>query len=1052
MKIPSIFFVASGVLFFLVSPTMAATLQGFQGGTGFGTSTASDDGKCLVQSSSTPFLVWEKLPCGGSPGGSDGDVQFNSSGNFAGDSGLQYDTANTILRLQGSNGANPAILNINQDNNTNYDAVRFTINGFDSGLICSSFYFPADGDFPCGYNSQTGDFLIEAPNSGGFTGQRLVLNAGGDVSSTAVIIINPTTISLLNTPVLVGGSLNASNTITQSGVPVVTGSGTSAFAFWNSLGQLTMTSTPSGGGGGGGSGNGNVTVNPSSTVLSGFVPFWTTNGSTTLSPTSSLSFSALTALFANAVNASGTITSNGTPVVLNTRAVNTTSPWLTGGGALSSDLTLNFVNNGFVTAASSVSWTALQNFGAGIRVSGTVVFASTTNSLALLSATGTLLSFTGSACTSGSLVTSISATGTTICITTSTILSGYSTSTSRGTVTTSSALTANSIPIATADGVLSNSSLSQSAGTTFINGVTPLIDGGGNWLSNVIQTASSSVGIFSSLVWGGNSANVGTFTTSTTISSSSFCGVNYGVARDTSQNATITFPGLFGVLQAPCAGSFPAQSFTMFQNISTNTVSFVAGASETILFSPGTPTLMPPGSTYTQNGGYATSTSGSKVFQFYFTIYSTSTLSNQLVYASSTGGYVGLGLGSGLSISGGNLSATGGTGTVTTSSAGTPNSFPLWTSASALGNSSLSQSAGTTFINGATAIIDGGGDWLNNVLQSNVANVVQAVSLVWGGTPSNVGTYNANTVISSSSFCGVNYGVARNTTSNITLTFPGLAGILQAPCAGTFPQQSFTLFSNISTNTVAFIAGASETILFAPGTPPIMQPGTTYTQNGGYATSTTGQTLFQFQFGLFQTSTPFQISGNTISFTSSSIINASSGITQTGGFNILASTTLFGYLNVGTTTNTGIVNIVNTSGTQNLGISGITNSTSSGVTLNVRGNASTSPGASPISVFQILMDGHINATGTTPTVSSCGTNPSVSGSDAMGEITVGSVAATACTLTFQVPYETTPHCLISNQSMSVVNAMTYAITSSTLVISQTGLTNDKVDYSCWINL
>src|SRR5438309_964834 len=72
---------------------------------------------------------------------------------------------------------------------------------------------------------------------------------------------------------------------------------------------------------------------------------------------------------------------------------------------------------------------------------------------------------------------------------------------------------------------------------------------------------------------------------------------------------------------------------------------------------------------------------------------------------------------------GGNLNASGtitqngtavGFGTVTTSSAGTTNALPLWTSGSALGNSQLAQAAGGITDNG-TQIIDGGGNWAGNV-------------------------------------------------------------------------------------------------------------------------------------------------------------------------------------------------------------------------------------------------------------------------------------------------------------------------------------------------
>lgn len=91
---------------------------------------------------------------------------------------------------------------------------------------------------------------------------------------------------------------------------------------------------------------------------------------------------------------------------------------------------------------------------------------------------------------------------------------------------------------------------------------------------------------------------------------------------------------------------------------------------------------------------------------------------------------------------------------------------------------------------------------------------------------------------------------------------------------------------------------------------------------------------------------------------------------------------------------------------------------------------------------------HITASSTAPTVSSCGTSPSIRGNDNWGEVQVGSVSATGCTLTFAVPYVNKPSCVVTNQNMSVVNAMTYTISTTTLVISQTALTSAKLNYHC----
>lgn len=92
--------------------------------------------------------------------------------------------------------------------------------------------------------------------------------------------------------------------------------------------------------------------------------------------------------------------------------------------------------------------------------------------------------------------------------------------------------------------------------------------------------------------------------------------------------------------------------------------------------------------------------------------------------------------------------------------------------------------------------------------------------------------------------------------------------------------------------------------------------------------------------------------------------------------------------------------------------------------------------------------GYWDATGTLPLVSSCGTSPTSTGNQWGGRVTVGSVAATSCTLTFPVPFVKLPSCMVDEETMSVVNALSYAATTSTLIVSQTGLTGNIFDYDC----
>ncbi len=92
--------------------------------------------------------------------------------------------------------------------------------------------------------------------------------------------------------------------------------------------------------------------------------------------------------------------------------------------------------------------------------------------------------------------------------------------------------------------------------------------------------------------------------------------------------------------------------------------------------------------------------------------------------------------------------------------------------------------------------------------------------------------------------------------------------------------------------------------------------------------------------------------------------------------------------------------------------------------------------------------GHLITSGPAPTLSSCGTTPSVTGNDRTAIVTVGSVSATGCTITFAKPYASAPSCVVTNQSMSVVNAMTYTVSATAITVSQTGLTEAILNYNC----
>lgn len=97
----------------------------------------------------------------------------------------------------------------------------------------------------------------------------------------------------------------------------------------------------------------------------------------------------------------------------------------------------------------------------------------------------------------------------------------------------------------------------------------------------------------------------------------------------------------------------------------------------------------------------------------------------------------------------------------------------------------------------------------------------------------------------------------------------------------------------------------------------------------------------------------------------------------------------------------------------------------------------------------VSTSGHVITGGPTPTVSSCGTNPSVTGDDNDGTITVGSgVAVTACTLTFASTWGATPVCLFDADSSTIGSGPTSKSATAVTIGFSAGLGGGSVEYHC----
>lgn len=84
---------------------------------------------------------------------------------------------------------------------------------------------------------------------------------------------------------------------------------------------------------------------------------------------------------------------------------------------------------------------------------------------------------------------------------------------------------------------------------------------------------------------------------------------------------------------------------------------------------------------------------------------------------------------------------------------------------------------------------------------------------------------------------------------------------------------------------------------------------------------------------------------------------------------------------------------------------------------------------------------------TAPVITSCGTSPSVIGTNSAFTITVGATT-TGCTATFSQPFAGPLTCVISERTPSLVNALTYVPTANGIVFSQTAMGGSIIDAIC----
>lgn len=96
-----------------------------------------------------------------------------------------------------------------------------------------------------------------------------------------------------------------------------------------------------------------------------------------------------------------------------------------------------------------------------------------------------------------------------------------------------------------------------------------------------------------------------------------------------------------------------------------------------------------------------------------------------------------------------------------------------------------------------------------------------------------------------------------------------------------------------------------------------------------------------------------------------------------------------------------------------------------------------------------LTNVHVNYGGAAPVLSACGTSPTIdaNATDTSGTVTVGTVAASSCTVTFNKAFTSYVHCRVAAQTASLA-AVAYSYSITAITITGTSLIGALFDYSC----
>lgn len=86
-----------------------------------------------------------------------------------------------------------------------------------------------------------------------------------------------------------------------------------------------------------------------------------------------------------------------------------------------------------------------------------------------------------------------------------------------------------------------------------------------------------------------------------------------------------------------------------------------------------------------------------------------------------------------------------------------------------------------------------------------------------------------------------------------------------------------------------------------------------------------------------------------------------------------------------------------------------------------------------------------------PAATSCGTGPTVTGTDGEGTVTMGTGSPTGCVITFVTAFASTPNCLVT-WAATPLAAQSYSVSTTAITLTQTATSSNVANWVCRANV